>query len=203
MARRRNTEAPSPRVSKPRSDARLLNLPEEQKAQLVEWLLSGVPYHQAALLVKEQFGVSVRLGAYTDFWRDVCLPVLSERRRQFSQSARVRSAEAKADPGTFQDATIDAIKEKAYQLATAANTSPKDVKALFVLVQKEMDRQQRAAKEQADRELKQRQLTLEERRITLLEKKAALVDEAEAVTTSSALTDEQKLARYREIFGTA
>lgn len=203
MPRRRITEAPPPRVSKPRSDARLLNLPEEQKVQLAEWLLSGVPYHQAALLVKEQFGVSVRPGAFTDFWRDVCLPMLSERRRQYSQSARARSAEAQADPEQFQAATIDAIKEKAFQLATSANASPKDVRALFVLLQKETDRQQRAEKEAAERKLKDRQLTLEERRVTLLEKKAALADEAEAVTGSETLTDEQKLARYRQIFGTA
>ena len=55
-----------------RSDAKLLNLPEEQQAQLADWLLSGMPYHVARATVETEFGVRVALSAFTQFWNEVC-----------------------------------------------------------------------------------------------------------------------------------
>ena len=46
-------------MRRPRPDAVLLNLPEEQPANLADWLLSGVPYHDARARVEKEFGVSL------------------------------------------------------------------------------------------------------------------------------------------------
>jgi hypothetical protein len=169
-------------MNKPRSDAKLLNLPEEQHAQLVEWLLSGLPYHQVKLLVKKQFEIDTSLGALSAFYQDCCSAVLLARRQQAVSTADEIAAAASAMPGQFDQATIDALKQKAFELSIQPFANPKDVKAIFSLV------------------LKARDQDLEARRIAVLEAKAKRADEAEQVVRED-LTPEEKEARLKGIFG--
>ena len=75
-------------MRKLRADAALLNLPEDQQAKLADWLLSGIPYHEARARVEKEFGVSpTRLVAFTSFWRRVCVPQLLQRRRRAPTAA--------------------------------------------------------------------------------------------------------------------
>ena len=169
-------------MKKPRSDAKLLNLPEEQKAQLCDWMLSGLPYHKVKALLAEQFKVATTLSALSSFYQDFCSAALLAQRSRAVGVAEDIAAEAAKTPGRFDAATIDALKQKAFELAIQPLADPRDVKSIFSLV------------------LKARDQDLEARRIVVLEAKAQKADQAEQVERSD-LTPEQKAARYKEIFG--
>jgi hypothetical protein len=171
-------------MRKTRSDSKLLNLPEEQQAQLAEWLLDGMPYHTAKETVAKEFGVSVSLPCFSSFWEEVCAPALITRRRRAVSTAEEIAIEASATPGRFDQATIDALKQQAFELSIKPNADPKQVKALFSLV------------------LKARDQDLEERRVKLLEAKAALADQAKEIVESTASPEEQ-MAKIKAVFGMA
>lgn len=154
-------------LKKPRSDAKLLNLPEEQQAQLAEWLLSGVPYHAARATVAKEFGVTCSLAALSGFYQVVCVPALLKRRSQAVQAAQEIAQEATRTPGHMDAATVDAIRQKAFELAISPSAAAKDVKALFMLLQKAQDQK-----------LKEQQIALESRRVAILESKLAQVQAA-------------------------
>lgn len=165
-----------------------MGLAEEHQAQLAEWLLSGMPYHAARALVQKEFGVKCALSAYSSFWRDVCQPLLLKRRSQAVRTADDIASEAAKHPGQFDEATIDALKQKAFELSISPGAHPKDVKALFTLVIKARDQ-----------ELKERDIEIKIRRLELLEKQA---DKAKEITQSK-LSPQEKEQRYKEIFGLA
>ena len=169
-------------MKKPRSDAKLLNLPEEQRAQLCDWMLSGLPYHKIKGLVSEQFKVATTLSALSSFYQDFCSAALLTQRSRAVGVAEEIAEEAAKTPGRFDAATIDALKQKAFELAIQPMADPRDVKSIFSLV------------------LKARDQDLEARRIAVLEAKAEKADEAEAVAKSD-LTPEEKDVRYKRIFG--
>jgi hypothetical protein len=121
---------------KPRSDSKLKNLPEEQQAQLADWLLSGVPYHAAKAMVQKEFGVSTGIAALHDFYETVCGPELIARRHRAVTTADQVAEEAAHSPGRFDAATIDALKQKAFELAINPGADPSAVKSLFALVLK-------------------------------------------------------------------
>ena len=88
--------------------------------------------------------------------------------------------EIKRAPGRWEAATIEAIKQKSFELAVSPGAKAADVKALFSLV------------------LKSQAQELSERRVRLLEG----VKETEmAVRRDTRLTPEEKERRMREIFG--
>lgn len=176
-------------MRKTRSDSKLLNLPEEQQAQLADWLLGGMPYHEAKAIVAkpapEGFGVSVSINAFSGFWQTVCAPMMLQRRSRAVRTADLIAEEIDKAPGRLDSATIDLLKQQAFELASSPQARPRDVKALFSLV------------------LKARDQELVERRIRLLETKAAQADQAEQVVRNEVLSPEEKAQRFKEIFGIA
>ena len=173
-------------MKKPRSDAKLLQLPEEQQAQLAEWLLGGTPYHQAKALVLAEFGVSTSLGALSSFWSEVCQPALLRRRAKAVETADAVAEAAKARPGSLDAATVDALRQKAFELAISPLSKPDDVAQLFSLVLKA-----------GDQSLKERQVSVSERRVALLEAKLQEVNKAVANAKAGGLTAEA-LAQIEE-----
>lgn len=167
---------------KPRSDAKLLNLPEEQQAQLADWLLSGMPYHVARATVEKEFGVKVALSAFTQFWSEVCAGAYIQRRARAVGLADEVAEQVTRTPGQFDKATVDALRQKAFELSVSPQTDPKDVKAIFTLL------------------LKSRDQDIAERRVALLEQKAAQADRVKEVVEGPQ-TPEQKQAAIRQIFG--
>lgn len=157
-------------------------LDELQQAQLAEWLLSGMTYHDAVGAVQKEFGLKVGHSAFQVFWERVCVPHLLRRRSVAISTSAEIATEAEKRPGQFDTATIDALKQKAFELAISPRPNPKDVKALFMLV------------------LKARDQDLNERKIRLLEQKAEQAEKAHAVVDSD-LTPEEKQRRLRQIFG--
>lgn len=174
-------------MRKPRSDSKLMRLSEEQQALLVEWLLSGIPYHEAKKLVEKEFGVRCSLSALSLFYGVCCQQHLIRRRDQAVNTANEVAEVAKKNPAQFDAATIDAIRQKAFELAISPMASAKDVKSLFMLISKNRDQ-----------ELKAQQIELERRRVEMLERKLLAVQAAVTqAKTAGGLTPET-LARIEE-----
>lgn len=167
-------------MSKPKNP--LLNMSEVNQARLADWLLGGMTYHEANLLVEKEFGIapSASLGRYSRFWEQVCVPMLLRRRDRMAGTASERAKAAVENPAEFDKATLDALQQKAYELAESPTSNPKDVKAILTLLLKAKDQ------------------SLEERKISILEKKSAQADAAKEVI-QSALSPEEQRARLKEI----
>ena len=154
-------------MRKTRSDAKLLNLPEEQQAQLAEWLLDGMPYHIAKIKAQADFGVSVGLAAFSGFYQEVCVPQLLVRRTRARETADQIGEDLASRPGNFDAATVDAIKQKAFELAISPQSNPKDVKALFVLLQKQRQQELDLQDAETARAFKDRELSAREDALAL------------------------------------
>lgn len=130
----------------------LLKMPEEQQSQLAEWLLDGMQYHQAReLLIKEPFNLRFSsLSVFKPFWNEVCVPALLARRARAVQTAEEVAAAAAAQPGKIDQATIAALKQKAFELAISPGQDPEAVKAVFSLVLKARDQDLDAQKLKLD-----------------------------------------------------
>lgn len=172
---------------KPRADSKLLNLPEEQQAKLVDWLLGGMPYHTARELVAKEFGVTVGIASFTGFWQEVCTPHLLRKRSVARETADEMAEEAAARPARFDAATIEAIRQKAFEISLNPLSNPDDVKALFSLVLKK-----------EDQDLKREQVDVAKRRVAVLERRE---EKAKEVLKNTAMTPEERDAHMRRIFG--
>jgi len=180
-------------MKKPRSDSKLLNLPEEQQAQLVEWLLSGLPYHKAKELIFKEWGIITSFAALSAFWTDVCTPALLARRQQAVSTADSVAADAAKMPGNFDAATIDAIKQKALELAISPQAHPRDIKSLFMLITKNRDQ-----------DLKADQLRLDRERFEFDAAKAALaaLPDLRAIAADKSLNENDRIDSIRRrLFG--
>lgn len=181
-------------MRKTRSDAKLLNLPEEQQAQIVQWLLAGASYLQAQQLIKKEFGLGVSLSSLSYFHSQAVQPHLLRRRSAAVAVAEEIATEAESNPGRFDQATIDALKQKAFELAIAPNADPGDVKSLFMLLQKARDH-----------ELKERQVGLAENKFQFDAAKACLehLPKLQAIAKKPGLDDWAKIDAIRQaLFGT-
>lgn len=173
-------------MRKPRSDSKLLNLPEEQRDELLDLMLSGQPYHAVQkILAADPFNVAVSLSSLSSFYAHEAPKRMTERRLGALRIAHEIAEEAQKRPSQFDAATIEALTQKAFELAISPTSPAKDVKSLFMLV------------------LKSRDQDLKERQIVLLETKAKQAEEAAGVTNDSTLSDEEKARRMRQIFGVA
>lgn len=124
-------------MRKCRSDAVLLNLPEEKRQQIAEWLLSGLPLHQVKVLIEKEFGLRAPLSVISRFWQQVCAPFLALKRRRAVETADSIADEMAKLPGkTWDQATLEMLKQKAFELTISPQAAPKDVKALLMLVLK-------------------------------------------------------------------
>ena len=140
---------------KPRSDAKLHNLPLEQQQELCEWLLSGMPYVAVRAAVLKEFNVGTSTGALHDFYHSFCAPELLRRRAEAVSTADAIAEEAAATPGKWDEAVIDKLKQRVFEMMLNPGAEAKDVKSLFGLV------------------LKARDQSMDERKIRLLEAAAS------------------------------
>ena len=151
-----------------------------QQAMLADWLLDGMPYHVAQAQVEKEFSVRAGSAAFATFWQEVCVPALLTRRSRAMGTAEAVAEEAGNQPGRFDQATIDQLKQKAFELSISPHSDPKDVKALMMLVLKSRDQ-----------DIKQSDVAIKLRRLDLLEKQAAEAKEKlTAVKTAGGLSPE-------------
>jgi hypothetical protein len=169
----------------------LLKLPEEQQAQLAEWLLSGMQYHQAKELLEKEFGVRFSsLSVFKPFWEEVCTPALLARRHRAVMTAEEVAKSAEAQPGKLDQATIAALKQKAFELAISPGQDPEAVKAVFSLVLKARDQ-----------DLDAENLKLQRDRFEFDAAKRAMEEAARIKTISadSSLDSDGKIQRVRQL----
>jgi len=162
---------------------------EARQAQLADWMLDGMPYHIAQPQVEKEFGVKAGKDSFGTFWQEVCVPLLLVRRRQSAETADAVATEASKQPGRFDQATIDALKQKAFDLSIAPHADPKDVKSLMMLVLKSRDQ-----------DIRQSDVALKLRRLELLERQTG---DAQQTISDPKLSPEEKQQRMRQIFGMA
>jgi len=132
----RPSALPEP-ARKPRSDAKLLNLPESQREQLVDWLIDGMSYQEAQKKVAADFGVEVRsLNRFSEFWNAVCLPHILELGKQRLDAAKAQADIALDGAHYFDLATFDFVRQRAYHLASSPASTIEDIsRALNLIVQ--------------------------------------------------------------------
>jgi hypothetical protein len=119
----------------------LLNLPEEAQHAIIDRMLNGNTYLQVKDYILEKYQIETSAAALSKFWETMAAPVLLARRHRAVETADEIADEAIARPGKFDAATIDALKQKAFELAIAPGADPRDVKSLFMLVLKARDQE--------------------------------------------------------------
>lgn len=175
-------------MRKPRADSKLDYLTPEQEATLTEWLLDDrLPYHKVIPLLKKEFQVSTSLGSLSKFWESHISAELLARRQRAVSTAQYCADEAQKKPGKFDQATIDALKQRVFVLSQSGTAAAGEIKSLFSLLLKSRDQELKSK----DIEIKMRRLELAEQQLDKV--KSALTDGSASIT--------QREARMKEIFG--
>jgi hypothetical protein len=124
------------KMAKPKSTAKLLNLPDAQQLVIADWMFRGLGYEKIVGMVEQEFRIKTSPQALSRFWNVVCEPIrLGRRARRVQASERVAD-EAKKQPGRWDEATIDLIKQKAFDVADDPNADPETVVDLVSLILK-------------------------------------------------------------------
>jgi len=113
---------------KPNSNAKLRNLPPEQKTALTDWLVDeGISYAEAKDRLKEEFGISTSTGALSNFWDKECFTLKFRRARTVAEELVGVMRES---DDSFDEATLKAIGQRAFNLAVAQDADVDDLAAL-------------------------------------------------------------------------
>ncbi len=175
-------------MKKPRSNSKLDQLPPNQREMLIRWLTEeNVSYDDAKKRLKEDFNVSTSLGALSRFYATKCFLMRAGEARAF---AELVTQQAKEGGGDFDEATLALVKQRAFERAVAKDGDIDELATLAGIIG-----------ESAKLDIKRRALDQTDRRIALLERAEKERDAAKATTENPTLTDAEKMARYREIFG--
>jgi hypothetical protein len=127
---------------KPRSDSKLLTLPQEQQVIIFDWLKTGLSYSKAKLKIKKEFSVVTSESALTPFWvhwsgkeseerilravtsaEDVVetvagnLPLLNQAAQAALQQATFEAIMSGADPKVVKDYSNILLKSRALDQA--------------------------------------------------------------------------------------
>jgi hypothetical protein len=168
---------------KPRTDSKLDGLPPERFMELRERMLSNQEtYQEIRAWLAGECGVAVSGGALSVFFKRHCAPLLSERRQLAAAQAEAVGSIAAENPVDWDAATIERLRQFAFQMMLAPGADPRAVKAIFAIL------------------LKKQGLDNDTRKVRLLETKAAQADQAKATVNDNKLSEEEKAARIRQIF---
>lgn len=182
---------------KPRSDASPF---DRFQADLDQWLtVENLSYKDTLERLRGVWPAGERVPSLSSLQR------WAERRRQDLMLERIAASAAKAkevtgafaqNPGDAYSALLSMIGQAAFEmrLQRGEGLDMDTLKDLAQVVQVGLV----ARNAEANLRIKEEELKLKERRVVLLEKKAA---EATETLEDGALSDEQKMARFREIFG--
>ncbi len=146
-------------IKKPRSDSKLDALKQDQQRQLCEWMLTpGLSYESIKELVVDKFKISTNSGSLSRFYQSRVSAYLIQRRSQQVGVAKEVGEELKKMPGEFSQVTIDALEQKAFELANNPVVEARSIKAIFMLLLRARDQS-----------LKEKDIDLKLRRLQLLE----------------------------------
>lgn len=172
-------------AKKIRGDSKLDALPPAQKEQLADWLtIDNLTYAQARDRVLAEFGVATTTSALCSFFSRVATP------RKYARSREAAEEFAQLMEGQFDEATIKAAKQIAFDAITAQHPDLKSAKAVLKIVG-----------DARKLTIAQEKLSLDARRVSLLEQKAAQADAASKVMQDATLTPAQREAAVKEALG--
>lgn len=112
----------------------LFDLPSEQRESLVMWMLDeGLSYRDAAVRMKEQFGVEVSFQKFARFWHEVCVPRKLQRSSAAATCVRTLADSLDVD---WQGANAQLIGQKIFEMLASPETDVKTVCALGGVLEK-------------------------------------------------------------------
>lgn len=159
-------------------------LSDDQREALIDWLLSGAPYHATARRVEEEFGIETSVSALSRFYARWAAPRLILRRRGARDLADAIAKEASEDGEIFDAATVGKLRQMAFELAVEPNPDHEAIKSIVSLILKH----RKEERDGATLKLKVREFEKREEAT-----RETLGDET--------LSDKEKAARMREAFG--
>lgn len=169
---------------KPRSNSILdddSKISPEKRAELRDMMLSGASHAECKAWLLSSCSVVVKSGdTLTTFYKRHCAPVVNEGRKFAVVKSETYGDSIKTKPVDWVARILERVKQLAFELMIESNPDAGKVKEL-------VDALVKLDKQSLDREKFNEAL-----------RKAK---EAEAVTSDGALTEGQKAARMKEIFG--
>ncbi len=164
--------------------------------RLTEWFLEGKSLKEAQEQLKLD-GCSVSLGRLSEWWQSRQSAMQEEQLLKQIASGAQQCKEVEKQfaesPAPEFDTLIRLHRVLILKLSTQGHADPE----MLELVNRMMKPVLVFARLQQT----SAQIKLDERRVTLLEEKAKLADQAQGVMGDAALTEEQRTARMRELFG--
>jgi hypothetical protein len=175
-------------MSKPRPDSIFAGLEEDQITTLCEWLLTpNLTYKAVRDLCGAEFGLYPSNSQLSRFYSSYVAKEVIARRARAVQLSNEVGEDLEKSPGNFDKVTIDALRRKALALAEAPMTKPSDIKAIFSLVLKARDQDQ-----------KDKDIAIKLRRLEALERQEK---DAQGILKDGSLSLEEREARMKEKFG--
>ncbi len=175
-------------ASKPRSDSKLASLNPQQKTQLRTWLIEeNKSYEEVRELLRQDFNVRVGVTAVQRFYASDCFALRSSEAKDFAEQV---VGELKTSGESFDTATLALVKQKAFERIYAKDGNLDELALLAKILG-----------DSAKLELKKKDQQLTERRIAILEAKAKQADAAKTIAGDEQLTDSEKAAKMRALFG--
>ena len=195
---------------KPRADAKLRNMPPNQRTALADWLVDGgLSYAEAKVKLASVYRVKTSIGAIANFYATECWNLRF--RQAKGEADRVKELIAEEHPD-FDKATLAALSQRVFDMSIAKDGSPKDILTLATVIgdsrrleieEKKLKLRREKNKQSASR------LQLESKKIELMEIKAAKEmlarsTEVTAIASDAGLSSKEKVDRVRRlVFGAA
>jgi len=130
-------------MRKPRTDSTLDWLPDDQREQLMDWILGRVSYRQIVERMRDLYQVETSIRSISEYWRKYGAEHWKVRRQGALQMARDVVAEAQSHPGEFSEAAVAALEEKVFALAMDPEGSVAELKGIVTLLIKRQDQEMR------------------------------------------------------------
>lgn len=173
--------------SKPRPGDKLKTLPREVQDELMQLSEAGKSYDYIREWLAREFGLEIKSNSSLSEFRDFYL-VRERYERSNSLAANITELLSKKLP----QVPLEDLEKVGDAVFIAQSLHAQDAETFAMM------RGVRQKDRSAD--IKERQVEIMERRLTLLEKQA---EKAKEAITSTTLTEAEKAARMKEIFGIA
>jgi hypothetical protein len=132
-------------AKKARGDSKLDTLPPDKKAELIDGLVCGWTYRQAAEWLLEECSVRVSGSAWTPFFERNVEPILKDI-RNFAKMSALSLAKRMEEEDLFERATILEFQENAYQLMRTPGADPEEKRKWMETLLKKMAGQREGRK---------------------------------------------------------
>jgi hypothetical protein len=170
---------------KPRADAKLKSMPQEQQDALCEWLtMENVTYSEARKRLASRFSVSTSLASLSDYYSSVAVPWKYARARGLADQLATMSE------GSFDAATTKRLQALLFEMSVTNRVDLKAIKTLAKIVG-----------DSHKLTLAQSRLELDKRKVKILEAKAEQADQAKGVAGDKNLSPQEKERRIKAVFG--